>query len=425
MGKSHCIVLGALGLALSVGVSCGGTDDNDALPLGSGDSGVGGSGAGSSGAGGTAGGSASGGHAGDAGSGATGANGGDGGSSASGGGTGGSGATGGGWPDGGDGDAAPDVDFSYDAPVHDGFVEACVETVAKAEPLPLDLYFMLDTSGSMSGNNISALHQGVVSFCNDPTAAGIWVTGQRFAIGGYSETCDSADYANPAVPWDQLPYGAFTNWVNGLNATGYTPSVPALQGAVDACKARLQSAPNHKCVVVFVTDGNPEGNCPPTNAAAQTPLGNIAADSCANGIPVFAIGFPNLPTLGQSIINHVAAEGCTGQAFIIQSGSMGSQFTDQLKAIQQASLGCEFLVPEAEAGLVDPDQVRLTYTPGGGGPEQEFPRVDDASQCNNGMGWYYDNNNSPSKLILCPDACDIVKNDPNGEVNVAFGCEGS
>jgi hypothetical protein len=316
------------------------------------------------------------------------------------------------------------VNFGYDAPSHDGFGEACVETVAKAEPLPLDLYFMLDTSGSMAGSNITALHQGVVNFCNDPSAAGIWVTGQRFAIGGFSESCNPVDYATPAVPWGQLPHGSFTSWVNSLTATGYTPSVPALQGAVNACKARLLSAPNHKCVVVFVTDGNPEGNCPPTGSAAQTPLGNTAADSCANGIPVFAIGFPNLPALGQTIINHVAAQGCTGQAFIIQSGSMGSQFTDQLKAIQQASLGCEFLVPQSDGGLLDPSQVRLTYTPGSGGAPQDIPRVNDAGQCN-GFGWYYDNNNAPSKLILCPDACNVVKSDPTGEVNVAFGCEGS
>ena len=414
MGKSQLKLMGVVGVTWLLAVSCGGTDDDATVPFGSGTGGAAAA-AGSSG-GGDAGASASGGGAGDAGTGGGSAQGGSGGAfGGSGGGT---------WPDGGPEDAGPDVDFKYDAPIYDGFVEACVETVAKAEPLPLDLYFMLDTSGSMGGNNITALHEGVTSFCNDSAAAGIWVTGQRFAIGGFNETCNSTDYGTPAVPWGQLPYVSFTSWVNGLQATGYTPSVPALQGAVDACKSRLQSEPNHKCVVVFVTDGNPEGNCPPTGSSAQTPLGNIAADSCASGIPVFTIGFPNLPALGQGIINHVADQGCTDQAFIIQSGSMGSQFTDQLKAIQNASLGCEFLVPQSDGGLIDPEQVRLTYTPGGGGASQEFPRVDDASQCS-GVGWYYDDNNSPSKLILCPDACTLVKADSTGEVNVAFGCEGS
>lgn len=321
-------------------------------------------------------------------------------------------------------DVGKDVDFGYDSPVIDVAKEACAQTVVKAEPVPLDLYFMLDTSGSMSGSNITALHEGVVNFANDPGAAGTWVTGQRFAIGGYSESCNPADYASPAVPWNVLPYPQFNSWVNGLTATGYTPSVPALQGAVNACKARIAAAPTHKCVVVFVTDGNPEGNCPPTQSAAQTPLGNIAADSCAAGIPVFAIGFPNLPSLGQGIINHIAAQGCTGTAFIIQAGSMGSQFTDQLKAIQKASLSCEFLMPVPEAGVVDTGQVSLVYKPGNGDPEQTLPRVNTAAECN-GDGWYYDDNTSPTKLVLCPSSCTKVKADTKAEVNVNLGCFGS
>jgi hypothetical protein len=318
-------------------------------------------------------------------------------------------------------EAGPDADFGYDAPIIEK--EACASLVVKAEPLPLDLYFMLDTSGSMSGTNITALHQGVSNFCTDPTAAGIGVTGNRFAIGGYSETCDPVAYGTPAVAWGVLPHPGFVLWVNSLNATGYTPSVPALTGAVMACKARIAAQPTHKCAVVFVTDGNPEGNCPPTSSAAQTPLGNVAADACANGIPVFTIGFPNLPALGQGIIDHVAQKGCTNKAFIIQAGSMGTQFTQQLKNIQQSALGCEFLMPKVDGGLVNPMAVDMKYTPGGG-QQQTLPRVNDASQCI-GDAWYYDNNADPTKLLLCPDTCTKVKADPNGKVDIDLGCLGS
>lgn len=321
------------------------------------------------------------------------------------------------------GSQVPDADFTYDAPNLDVAQEACAVVKVKAEPLPLDLYFMLDTSGSMSGTNITALHQGVVNFANDPSAAGIGVSGNHFAIGGFNETCNAGDYGTPAVPWHTLPYPAFTNWVNSLQADGYTPSVPALTGAVNACKARIQSEPTHKCVVVFVTDGQPEGNCPPTNQAAKAPLGTIASGSCTAGIPVFAIGFPNLTALGQDIVNYVAQQGCTNQAFIIQAGSMGAQFTAQLKVIQQASLGCEFLMPTTDAGAIDQDKVEMKYTPGGG-TEQTLPRVDAQGNCA-GDGWYYDNNSNPSKLILCPDSCNKVKADTQGKVDVSLGCLGS
>ena len=234
-----------------------------------------------------------------------------------------------------------------------------------------------------------------------------------------------ADYANPAVAWSVLPYPAFVSWVNSLGADGYTPTYAALTGAVNACKARVASNPTHKCVVVFVTDGNPEGNCSPsgTGSATQTALGSVAADSCNNGIPVFTIGFPNLPSAGQAVIDYVAQQGCTSSAFIIQSGSMGAQFTAQLKNIQQASLGCEFLMPAADGGKVDASKVELRYTSGSTGVEETFPKVDGVGNCN-GDGWYFDDNNAPTKLILCPDSCNKVKNDSTGKVNVSLGCMG-
>ncbi len=316
----------------------------------------------------------------------------------------------------------PDVNFYYDAPVIQP--EACASTIVEGKLTPLDLYFMLDTSGSM-GSKMSALRGGVVNFANGAGAAGIFVTGQRFPIGGFNETCASNAYATPAVPWGALPYGAFTSWVNGLNATGYTPSVPALQGAVDACKARIAAQPTHKCVVVFVTDGNPEGNCAPTGSSAQTPLGNIAAGAFAVGIPVFAIGFPGLPPLGQGIINHVAQQGGTSSAFIISGNNIGAQFTTQLQAIQNKTLGCEYVMPTTTKGVIDPNKVTVTFTPGAGGSPQTIGRVANAAACGPNGGWYYDNPAAPKLIKLCPTTCTAVQADSKAKVEINLGCLGS
>lgn len=317
----------------------------------------------------------------------------------------------------------PDVEFYYDAPVI--VPEACASTVVQGQLTPLDLFFMLDTSGSMNGGNITALKTGVVNFANGGAAAGIGVSGQRFPIGGFNETCAASAYAAPAVPWGALPYGAFTTWVNGLSATGYTPSVAALTGAVDACKARIASQPTHKCAVVFVTDGNPEGNCSPTGSAAQTPLGNVAAGAFALGIPVFAIGFPGLPAIGQGIINHVASQGGTGTAVIISSGNIGAQFTTALQNIQKTTLGCEYLMPTTSQGVIDPSKVQVTFTGGGGGNPQTIPPVANAAACTASGGWYYDNPANPKLIKLCPATCTAVQADSNGKVNIDLGCLGS
>lgn len=380
-------------------------------------------GQGSDGTGGSGAVAAAGGNAATAGSGNAGA---AGGGNSGGGGAGSDASAGGGGTGAGAGGAAdagfPDVNFYYDAPIITP--EACASTVVEGKLTPLDLYFMLDTSGSMSGSNITALKTGVTSFAGGAAAAGIFVTGQRFPIGGYSETCASSAYGSPAVPWGVLPYPSFNAWVNGLTATGYTPSVPGLQGAVDACKARIAAQPTHKCVVVFVTDGNPEGNCPPTGSSAQTPLGNIAAGAFAAGIPVFAIGFPGLPALGQGIINHVASQGGTGSAFIISGGNIGQQFTAQLQAIQSKTLGCEYLMPTTTQGTIDPNKVQVDFVSGGGNP-QTIGKVANAAACGPSGGWYYDNPANPKLIKLCPSTCTAVQSDPKGKVEINLGCLGS
>ena len=102
---------------------------------------------------------------------------------------------------------------------------------------------------------------------------------------------------------------------------------------------------------------------------------------------------------------------------------VGAQFTQQLKNIQKSSLGCEYLMPKLDGGLINPAAVDLKYTPGGG-VQQSLPRVNDSTLCV-GDGWYYDDNANPTKLLLCPDTCTKVKADSAGKVDIDLGCLGS
>ena len=38
-------------------------------------------------------------------------------------------------------------------------------------------------------------------------------------------------------------------------------------------------------------------------------------------------------------------------------------------------------------------------------------------------GWYYDNNNSPTKITLCPAMCTAVGNSTGGKMEVLLGCK--
>ncbi|MFW5741343.1 MAG: hypothetical protein ACOC1F_13365, partial [Myxococcota bacterium] len=161
----------------------------------------------------------------------------------------------GGGTDGGGG-ALIDADVTGDGEMDPD--SSCAATTLQAERIPLDMYFMVDTSGSMDGPKLELLQSGLTSFLAEGQSEDLGVSGQRFPIGGLNETCDASAYATPAVPWAILPDPGLAGWIDGLSAEGYTPSVPALQGAVDACKARMAAEAGRKCAVVFVSDGEPE-----------------------------------------------------------------------------------------------------------------------------------------------------------------------
>jgi hypothetical protein len=333
----------------------------------------------------------------------------------------------GGTPD-GQADAPMDQSVEADAgDTPDGQADAevaCVEEVLTVEAAAVDLFFMVDVSGSMSGSNITALKYGFADFANDPMSAGLGAAAQRFPIAKandpYDATCDQNVYAKPTVPWGPLPNPALVSWVEALVASGYTPTVPALTGAVRACDDRLAVMPTHKCAVVLVTDGRPEGNCPPINEAAELPLGQVAAGAWAAGIPVFAIGFPGLDSIGQAVLDAIAAHGGTGSPFIIQTANPTDDFSQVLAEIRAVAQGCEYLMPSLPTG-VDPDLLKVTYTSDISTVAEELPHVTDDASCA-GDGWYFDDNASPSRIILCPFTCDKLRNDEGSEVTFSLGC---
>ena len=41
----------------------------------------------------------------------------------------------------------------------------------------------------------------------------------------------------------------------------------------------------------------------------------------------------------------------------------------------------------------------------------------------NGGGWYFDDNQNPTAIILCPQTCSAVQSDAQAQIDVSFGCE--
>ncbi|WP_272459111.1 vWA domain-containing protein [Polyangium jinanense] len=339
-------------------------------------------------------------------------------------------------------------------------IDACVSTNKTAELRPLDMYVMLDQSGSMVGyhdtskyDNCTAAVEddGLVSisrwkdvttalngFMKDPSSTGINVGLGFFppyqaptpgATKCQDNMCDINEYATPEVPIAALP-GNVTPIADALDFTpcpcNGTPMSAGLQGAVKYAKQRAAENPDHVVVVVLATDGEPKGDCSGGSDDDEnyTPPTEVAQDAFTGSpsIPVYVIGVGDL----LSSLNGIAAAGGTGQAFLVD-GDQGTTaaFVQALNDIRGKALSCEIAIPAPPPGeTLDPNLVNVVYKPSDGSPEVTFTKAADAAVCADVPGsWYYDDPAKPTQIILCPEACSKIKGDNSAQLNVAFGCE--
>jgi hypothetical protein len=91
--------------------------------------------------------------------------------------------------------------------------------------------------------------------------------------------------------------------------------------------------------------------------------------------------------------------------------------------ISGSKTSCEYDVPVPEGGIVDLDETKVTYIPGGGGADVALTRAADEAACNGGAGFYF--NQALDKLFLCPSSCTTVQGDDEAKLNIDFGCLGS
>lgn len=324
------------------------------------------------------------------------------------GGTGGAGATGG---------TGGGIDIDVDGGGTGGDPTACVSTSAAAERVPLDIVFVVDRSGSMTGSKWLGTKSALTTFFTDPASNKIGA-GLVYFPNFQADSCIPEDYKILDVPINVLPANAFA-LINSMpaDATGYgTPTFAALKGALMVATAYQDAHPKHKVIVVLATDGDPYG-------CGDTPISAVAgvAESARNynGVLTYVIGvngsvIPNL--------NEIAAAGGTTAAYDITNDI--NLFSAKMKEIRSTALGCDFEIPPPPSGEeLDPNEVNFTYTPQGMGTPKILLRADDLVDCAGQPGWYYDSNDAPTKIVLCPASCATVQADANAEVTALFGCK--
>jgi uncharacterized protein YegL len=313
--------------------------------------------------------------------------------------------------------------FGIDAGMSDGDdqlddASVCSGQEAQATLVPLDMIVVLDKSGSMSGEKWDTATTALKAFFNDPNSDGIGA-GLVYFPNDQSNECVYTDYANLDVPIGTLPGNApaLVTSIDAHDADGSdTPTYPALKGALAAATAYQDTHSDHKVIVVIATDGDPNG-CPPSDSASIAGLAKSARNY--NGVQTYAIAVPGA-TLAN--LNAIAVAGGTGKAYDVTQDI--TQFSAKMAEIRANALACEFPIPEPPMGeQLDPGKVNVNYTPGGSTTATTLPNVLGASQCSGKQAWYYDNNTAPTKIELCPAACQKVQADSGAKVSVKFGCK--
>ena len=310
---------------------------------------------------------------------------------------------------------------------------SCEAESREAEPVPADIFIMLDQSTSMSNpvdasdpdslSRWEALTEGLKHFIESDDARGLRIGIQYFGLPGSDDdgqSCNADDYGTPDVPIDALPDNAdaLIESIDSHFPSNLTPSIPALEGALAYAKewASGDGAGGRPTVVVFATDGFPT-QCEPRGVADLEEIADRYANPTDGSAPIttYVVGVGKVANL-----QRVAEAGGSGDAFFVDDCPTAVEdLTTALGRVASSSALCDFAIPEPPEGqFLDPNQVTLVFSPDGSPPEF-ISRVQTQDGCGNG-GWYYDDAEDPERILVCSETCNRFG---RGTLDLFVGCE--
>ena len=193
--------------------------------------------------------------------------------------------------------------------------------------------------------------------------------------------------------------------------------------------------------MLLITDGAPtlakecQGGGMPNTPAPTDPIVEEVLAARQAGVRSFLIGSPGSESVNgmdargwlseAAVMGATAREGCSiyGPQYCHIDLSQDADFKTALNAALARILGlitsCTFDVPATgkDGQAVNQNQINVIYTPGDGSGEQLIGR-DDTPDCQD--GWQFD---SDGRIVLCSNTCFVAQNDPDGRVELLFGCD--
>ncbi len=93
---------------------------------------------------------------------------------------------------------------------------------------------------------------------------------------------------------------------------------------------------------------------------------------------------------------------------------------DAIAAARGKVLGCVFDLPIPESGVLDPNQVNVSYSVGGGAQNDLYKRASPSNTCTTDGCWDY---TTDGKVQLIGKACTDVQNSTDADVEITVGCQ--
>lgn len=314
-----------------------------------------------------------------------------------------------------------------------------ISSEAKAQLQPADIIIAVDTSGSMDEES-AQVQQNLNNFASIITNSGIDV---HVVLIADSSVCIPAPLGSGACGGADEKLPSYRHVVQTVNSSD---GLQVILATYSQWKDSLRASATKTFAIVTDDDSNMSAGDftnqllaldPPTFQGFKF---DAIASSTSPDACIFGGCFFNCATCTNPCCNKAmfctplsAEEGKVYKQLVQQTmgvygdlceQNFGPVFQDMATGIvQSAQLSCEYDIPPPPEGeMLDPTKVNVNYTPSGMMPGPIYA-VMAPGDCGTNGGWYYDNPAAPTKIIMCPKTCDVLKADTGGKVDVLFGCE--
>lgn len=342
-------------------------------------------------------------------------------------------------PDGGGGSGASSNGGAFNDGGSGGSFQECTGVSSTAVPQlqPADIIIAVDTSGSMSEES-DEVQANLNNFAQIIGTSG---------VDAHVVLISDATVCIPAPLGSGQCAGADTNLPKYLHVGNIVNSTDGLQVILDTYPQWKDSLrPGATKTIFIVTDDNSDlsaGAFSSTLLQLDPPtFQGFKFDAiCAQSDPLACFGF-SCPAgnsccyspVGFGCDSYAAAEGTVYAQLTAQTGGILADlcaqdfdpiFQNMAEGVVTSSqLSCTYDIPPPPEGeTLNPDQVNVTFTPGGGSEMPIYNVPGGLGACGANGGWYYDDPQNPTQILICPSTCTTLQNDVNGTVDVVFGCD--